>query len=323
MRNKIFRNLDEQINILKNKNLIIEDEEQTKQILLKENYFFISGYRHLLMKNYKDKNFIKGSTFNELYAIFNFDRHIRNICFKNILIIENNIKSIISYQLSKKYGFQEKNYLNPTNYTEDPLNAKRVHDVLNKMRKQLAFNGKKHTATMHYMTNYGYIPMWILVKVLSFGLMSEFYCILKTEDKKEIADMYNMEEKDMEVYLYLLANFRNLCAHEDILYDHRTQRSIPDNKIHKALQIEKIEEEYKYGKNDLFALIIIFKYMLNTEEFREMIREISYEIDILDGKIDTVPVETILNRIGFPTNWKKIIEYEVTKWKIKLFIQHQ
>jgi len=311
MKNKIFRTLDEQIEILKSKDLTITDEAKTKQILLKENYFFISGYRHLLMKNFKDKKFIPGSTFEELYSIFSFDRHIRNICFKNILIIENNIKSVISYQLSKKYGFQEKNYLNPSNYTEEPYKDRQVRDVLNKVRKQLAFNGKKHTATMHYMTNYGYIPMWILVKVLSFGLMSEFYCILKTEDKKEIAGIYNMRYEDMEIFLYLLANFRNLCAHEDILYDHRTQRSIPDNAIHKKLNIEKQEDEYRYGKNDLFALIIIFKYMLSKDEFREMIREMNYEIDILEGKIKTVPVETILNRIGFPINWKEIITYEV------------
>ena len=311
--NKIFRTLDEQINILKSKGLTIEDEERTKQILLKENYFFISGYRHLLMKNYKDKNFVKGSTFDELYSIFNFDRHIRNICFKNILIIENNIKSIISYELSKKYGFQEKNYLNPTNYTADPLKTRQVHDVLNKMRKQLAFNGKKHSATMHYLTNYGYIPMWILVKVLSFGLMSEFYCILKTEDKQEIANLYNIKYEDIEIYLYLLANFRNLCAHEDILYDHRTQRAIPNNLVHKTLNIEKQEGEYIYGKNDLFALIIIFKYMLEETEFREMIREMSYEIDILEGRIKSVPVESVLNRIGFPTNWRKIIDMEAIK----------
>ena len=313
MKNKIFRTLEEQIEILKNKNLEFEDETQAKDILLKENYFFISGYRHLLMKNYKDKNFIKGAKFEELYAIFKFDRHIRNICFKNILVIENNIKSIISYQLSKKYGFQEKNYLNADNYTQDPLKVRQVRDVLNKVRKQLAFNGKKHTATMHYMTNYGYIPMWILVKVLSFGLMSEFYCILKQEDKQEIANLYKMDTEEMEIYLYLLANFRNLCAHEDILYDHRTQRSIPDNYIHKILDIEKIEDDYKYGKNDLFALIIIFKYMLAPAEFRDMIKEMSYEIDLLDAKIDTVPLETLLNRIGFPTNWKQIIDLEVRK----------
>ncbi len=45
--------------------------------------------------------FIKGTTFDELYATFVFDRRIRNIMFKYILIIENNMKSIISYQLSK------------------------------------------------------------------------------------------------------------------------------------------------------------------------------------------------------------------------------
>lgn len=309
-KNKIFKNLDEQINILKQKDLTIEDEQKAKEILLKENYFFLSGYRHLLMKNYKDKQFIKGATFDELYSIFNFDRRIRNICFKNILIIENNIKSIISYQLSKKYGFEEKTYLNLTNYTEDILKARQVHDVLNKMRKQLAFNGKKHTATMHYITNYGYIPMWVLVKVLSFGLMSEFYAILKTEDKQEIAQLYKIEPEEMETYLYLLANFRNLCAHEDILYDHRTQRSIPDNYIHKYLNIEKTEGIYNYGKNDLFALMIIFKYMLSNDEFREMIRELSYEIDILEEKIKIVPVKTILNRIGFPTNWREIISLE-------------
>jgi len=307
VKNKIFRNLDEQINILKNKDLTIKDEHEAKKILLRENYFFISGYRHLLMRNYRDKKFIKGATFDELYAIFNFDRRLRNICFKNILIIENNIKSIISYQLSKKYGFQEKTYLNSNNYTQDSLKSKQVHDVLNKMRKQLAFNGKKHSATMHYLNNYGYIPMWILVKVLSFGLMSEFYCILKNEDKDEIASYYNIRHEDLEIFLYLLANFRNICAHEDILYDHRTQRTIPDNQIHEYLNINKIEGEYQYGKNDLFALMIIFKYMLTPEEFREMIRETSYEIDILDGKVDIVPVESILNRIGFPTNWKQIM----------------
>lgn len=313
MKNKIFKNLDEQINILKSKDLIIEDELKAKNILLKENYFFLSGYRHLLMKNYKDKKFIKGATFDELYSIFNFDRRIRNICFKNILIIENNIKSIISYQLSKKYGFEEQNYLNSSNYTEDVLKARQVHDVLNKMRKQLAFNGKKHTATMHYITNYGYIPMWVLVKVLSFGLMSEFYSILKVEDKQEIANIYKIGIDDMETYLYLLANFRNLCAHEDILYDHRTQRSIPDNYIHKFLNIDKIDGIYRYGKNDLFALMIIFKYMLSEDEFREMIRELSYEIDVLEGKVNVVPVGIILNRIGFPSNWREIMELEVSK----------
>ena len=53
--------------------------------------------------------------------------------------------------------------------------------------------------------------------------------------------------------------------------------------------------------------MIIFKNMLTPSEFREMIRETNYEIDILNGKINTVPLPTVLNRIGFPTNWKDIM----------------
>ena len=111
MAKKIFKSLDEQIDILKEKGLTINNVDFAKEKLYRENYFFLSGYRHLFMANNKVDRYIKGTTFEELYAVFVFDRKIRNIMFKNILIIENNIKSIISYQLSKKYGFKEKEYL--------------------------------------------------------------------------------------------------------------------------------------------------------------------------------------------------------------------
>lgn len=310
MGGKIFKTLDEQIEILKSKGLLIEDVEKAKEILFRENYFFISGYRHLFMRSIKESRFIEGTTFDELYAMFLFDRKIRNIMFKYLLIIENNIKSIISYTLSKKYGFKEKDYLNPKNFTQDNLKVRQVHDVLNKMKRQIRVNGKQHAATMHYLSNYGYIPMWILVKVLSFGIVSELYCILKAEDQETIADIYHIDIESLTIYLALLSNFRNLCAHEDILYDHRTQRVIPDNKYHHMLDISQTKDEYDFGKNDLYALIIIMKQMLSEEEFRELIYELGYEIDILDGKVEVLPLNTILNKIGFPDNWRDIVDME-------------
>ena len=166
---KIFKTLDEQISILRGKNLIIDDEEYVKNILLRENYFFINGYRYLFYKSNKEKSFIKGTNFREIYALFYFDRQLRNILFKNILILENNIKSIISYELSRKYGFKEKKYLNPSNFTTDPKRTRQVNDLVKKIKRQIIVNGKEHTATKHYKSNYGYIPLWVVVKVLSFG----------------------------------------------------------------------------------------------------------------------------------------------------------
>lgn len=307
MRDKTFKNLNEQIEILRDKGLIINNEEETRNILLRENYFFISGYRHLFLDTSKSgKKFLAGTTFEELYAMFLFDRHLRNILFKYLLIIENNVKSIISYQLSRRYGFKENDYLNPKNFTQDALKTRQVKDVLNKMKRQVSVNSKKHTATLHYISNYGYIPMWIMVKVLSFGIISELYNILKPEDQLHIADIYGLKIDTLEIYLNLLANFRNLCAHEDILYDHKTQREIPNDRVHAILNIEQDDFGYIYGKDDLFAIIIIMKYMLTKDEFKELINEIGYEIDVLDGKVDVVPLNSILNRIGFPNNWRDI-----------------
>ena len=304
MTEKIFKTLDEQIDILKGKGLTVKDETKTREILLRENYFFISGYRHLFTIE-KDK-FLDGTTFEELYATFLFDRAIRNTFFKNILVVENNIKSITSYQLSRKYGFKEKDYLNPNNFSQDSLQTRQVYDVLNKVKRQIRVNGRKHTATFHYIEHYGYIPFWILVKVLSFGIMAEFFDILKYEDQEDISNFYKINPEVLGIYLSLLSNFRNVCAHEDILYDHRTQRVIPDTKYHELLNIPKDDDGYIYGKNDLFSLVIMMKVLLSKDDFEDMIDEIKREVNRLDKIVNVVPLDTILNRIGFPSNWYEI-----------------
>ena len=185
-----------------------------------------------------------------------------------------------------------------------------AYDVLNKVRRQIRVNGRKHTATFHYIENYGYIPLWILVKVLSFGLMAEFYDILKYDDKLKISNFYKISPEELSTYLSLLSNFRNVCAHEDILYDHRTQRVIPDCRFHEALGILKDEDGYIYGKNDLFSLVIMLKVMLRKEDFDVMVEEIKREVHTLDVHINVVPLDTILNRLGFPNNWYDIKDVE-------------
>lgn len=307
MNKKVFKTIEEQIDIFRKKGLIISDEDYTKDVLYRENYFFINGYRYILLKSLKDRVFIDGTKFEELYAIFQFDRAFRNIIFKNLLIVENNLKSILSYELSRKYGVTEKEYLNPKNFTSDSIKIRQVNDVLNKIKRQIRVNGKQHSATLHYISNYGYIPLWVLVKVLSFGMINELYDILKSNDQIELAEIYNLDSETFGLYIALLSNYRNLCAHEDILYDHKTQREISDTKYHRELNIEMLNDEYVYGKNDIFAVIIMLKYMLKDRDFREMINEISYELDTLDGKIDIIPQSKILDKMGFPENWKEIV----------------
>lgn len=306
---KLFKSLDEQINILKNKGLIIDDEEQAKEILLRENYFFINGYRILLMNSYADKSFIIGSTFRELHSIFLFDRSIRNILFKNLMIIENQLKSVISYQLSKKYGYRDKEYLNIKNFTNDRSKSRKVRDIIDKMKRQIRINGEKHTATFHYMSKYKYVPLWILVKVLSFGLINELFGILKEEDKQEIADIYGLDKETLKIYIQLLSNYRNLCAHEDIVFDHKTQVYIDDTKYHSLLGLKQNGlGEYVQGKTDLFAVVIIFKQMLQKDRFKDFMKELEMVFRVFDHNVETITNEKLYDRMGFPNNYMDLID---------------
>ena len=302
---KIFKTIDEQIEILRSKGMVFEDYDKAREILMRENYFFLNGYRSPFLMN-GTKRFIEGTTFEELYSLFTFDRFFRNIIFKNVLIVENNYKSIYSYVLSKKYGYKEKDYLNINNFDRSKEKNRQINDLLRKLKRQIRINGYQHQATSHYINNYGYIPMWVGVKVLSFGLMSELFTILKSEDRKEIADYYNLSPEKIENYMSILANYRNLCAHEDILFNHETQKTIADTTFHLQLGIPKVDDEYIYGKHDIFALLIILKELLTTDDFKMMMNEICYEIDKLSSKLKVIDVSKVLYRMGFPEYYKQL-----------------
>ena len=304
---KIFKTIDEQVDILRNKGLIIDDEFSTKETLLRENYFFISGYRHPFMEDSKLKRFREGTHFRELYALFNFDRQLRSIIFKNLLIIENNLKSVFSYQLSKNYGFREKDYLKPSNFNTSSEKVRQVNDLLHKIKRQIRVNGGQHSATIHYIYNYGYVPLWVAIKVLSFGIVCELFSIMKRQDQEEIATIFHMSVEEMLVFLPILANYRNLCAHEDILYEHKTATMIPATMYHRELGIDG-NEKYSQGRNDLFALIIVLKYMLRQDEFRTFLQEVDYEKSILEGKLESLDVHVILDKMGFPKNYMNLLD---------------
>ena len=191
-----------------------------------------------------------------------------------------------------------------------PDKSRQVNDLIKKMKRQIRVNGSQHSATMHYISNYGYIPLWVLVKVLSFGIISEFYTILKMDDRVSIAKIYNISVEDLTNYLSILANYRNVCAHEDILFENKTQRTINNTVYHTLLGIKKLDGEYVKGKNDLFALIIILRQVLSNDDVKNLISEIKRALENLKLNLHTIPLEKVLDRMGFPYNWEEIANIE-------------
>ena len=56
----------------------------------------------------------------------------------------------------------------------------------------------------------------------------------------------------------------------------------------------------------MFALVLILKQLLRKEDFTLLVNELSYELDILEGKIHSIEMDKILDRMGFPINFREI-----------------
>ena len=76
------------------------------------------------------------------------------------------------------------------------------------------------------------------------------------------------------------------------------------------LDIPKYEGEYIYGKNDLFALLIIMKQLLDKHKFNSMIIEMENAIQTLNYNLKTISIRDVLKRMGFPENWENLKNIE-------------
>ena len=65
--------------------------------------------------------------------------------------------------------------------------------------------------------------------------------------------------------------------------------------------------KYKYGVDDVFALVIILKQFLSEEKFKDFCEELDGFIDNLDYNLSTITIVKVLDRMGFPKDYIEII----------------
>ncbi|HBR01591.1 MAG TPA: hypothetical protein DD738_03185 [Ruminiclostridium sp.] len=323
---KEFSSTNTQIYILKSRGLIINSRTQAKRILQKENYYnLINGYKDLFLdKTYggADEKYLKNTNFDEIYALYMFDRELRNLFLKYILEIENNLKSVLAHDFSKKYGHD--NYLKIDNFDitvkvweKNKTASQKVGDVADLIagiQREISNQLRKNNSMIsHHILQYGYIPLWVLINTLSLGTVSIFYSYLKQKDQNDIGRVFKIKPDEMNNLLSVLTIYRNACAHDERLYclksikKNRKHNSIKTNWIHTKLAIPlDATNNPVNGKNDLYSIIIIFKLMLKKKSFHEFYIELYKAIESLDKRLKTITINAVLGDMGFPVNWKDI-----------------
>lgn len=313
---KEFKTIDEQINLLKSRNILFENEENAKKILLHNNYYnIINGYKDLFLENNNPVKYKQGTKFEEIYSLYEFDRQLRSIFLEYILKIENSLRSLTAYYFSKEYGnnnylklenFEIFNNVNVTIETKQKQ-IKFIQNLIGSINKNIAQNMDNNYIN-HYMTQYGFTPLWVLVNILSFGDICNFYRLMKQKQRIEVSKEFNIAEIELSSLLNILCKTRNLCAHDERLYNYefKTNTSINDTKYHSLLNLSKTNNRYDIGKNDLFAVVIALKLLLNDEDYKKFHSKLFSRIMSIQSKLKTITLSDILESMNFPNNWHDI-----------------
>lgn len=316
---KDFKTIEEQIELLKNRNLTFEDEIKAKEILINNNYYnVINGYKQLFLNKSDEDNFIDGTTFEEIYALYDFDRKLRSIFLEYILKIENSLRSLVAYYFSQFHG--NDNYLKlsnfetfsevNTNFAKKEKQLKHIQMLISNINKKIANSIENKPYIQHYIMNYGFIPMWVLVNILSFGDICNFFRLMKQKERILISSNFNIMEHDLSSLIGILSDTRNLCAHDERLYNFifPAKSTINDNQYHINLSIPISNRRYVQGKNDLYAVVIALKILLSKEDYYKFHGKIFSRIMSLQSKLKVISIHDVLNTMNFPNNWHDIIK---------------
>lgn len=275
--------IDEQLSLLKERNLEVDDDEIAKEILQRKNYYYLTGYLQQFKK--EDESYVSGTNFENIYRILKFDMKLRNILMYPMELIERTLKSNVAYYFSQNYPYGNISYRDPENFSK-----KEIHKKLIALIDQGIENNKETDFIKHHIIKYNKdFPIWVVVEIFTLGNLEKFYSILNKQTKRDIADIFGYPSKLVENWIEHMRRFRNMLAHSSRLYD---------NKLWET----PLKADYKESTNRIFDYIVVMEYLtLNRLDWNE---EVVLRIEKLfkeyENDIDII-------KIGFPENWKEIL----------------
>lgn len=277
----------EQVELYKGRKMHNEDSEYTEKTMQRINYYRLSAYGLTLKDPLIKDEYVAGASFNKMLSLYEFDRRLRLLLLGALETIEIAFRTHISYEIAHKIG--------PTGYRkkEQFLNETFHQISLTELDLLIDKSRKGELFVEHHFKKYdGVFPIWAAIEVTSFGFLSKFYRNLNEDLKRHISkNYYNVPYLYMESWLQTLSNVRNVCAHYGRLY----------NK-HLTFKPRLFKEEAKqFSNRNTYAAIFITERLLNKTEGSRFITDLDALISEYEGDIDFA-------HIGFPSNWKALLE---------------
>lgn len=288
--NKPYKSSSDLIKVLKQRGLIITDEDFAENCLDNIGYYRLSAYMYPLLNLPKFKHQYKaGVTFDNVMTLYRFDKKLRLLMFNEIEKIEISIRRAVM-QIT-------------ADLTNDPFwlanesffsNKDKFNETLHNIKRE--FKNSKEDFICHFREKYSdpLPPAWIIGELLTIGNVNAIYRNIKFDKiRKKIARHYSLPINVFESWLTIIAVTRNACCHHARIWN--KQNAIPPANLNKP---SKNWINHATNTMRVYFDLCIIKYFLHT---------ISPNNDLKQKIVDLLSKNPSIDpyAMGFPKGWDK------------------
>ncbi|MCJ7813077.1 Abi family protein [bacterium] len=257
--------IDQQIDLLQRRGLIIKDKDFAHHFLQFVSYYRLSQYTYTFeLKNTDESRthkFKDNITFQDVVDLYVFDSQLRSHMMNAIERIEIAFRTRLNSIMCMRHGSHW--YMNHKLFV-DKFNQIEFIEHVNKECGHSAIAGsfkekKRESFIKHYFNKYDYPslpPCWMISEILSIGRWSFiFSCIKDRKDQKNISGSFNLHYRILDSWIQSIVYLRNLCAHHSRIWN-RTFVISP--------RIITPMEKYLQNNKTLAAQTTILNYLIKV-----------------------------------------------------------
>lgn len=225
---KTATTIDQQINLLEKRGLLISDRDKAREILQDIGYYRLGFYLFPFEKTYpnlahRTHEYVEGTTFEDAVNLYYFDFDLRLILMRYLNRIEIAFRNYLITNLSNKYRSTPIWFVSPSvvsrSYAQDF--AQKVYTADFKRNPVIHRHHQKNA-------NDRFAPAWKTLEFMTFGAVLKLFEQLKElDDQMLISSLFGIRQVvTFTSYMHTVRQVRNACAHGHILYDFKLPKAI-------------------------------------------------------------------------------------------------
>lgn len=298
--------------------LEIKGGKHKRELLNMGYYHGYKGYRFIRNAN----NGISYSKFDEVSAVYEFDKELKALLYPHIMFIETAIKNhtleALINQGSVDFEYIFSNFLD--NHRRHKPSTKEYH---NEMRGRLKLRDQIYLAISqnynkpvikHFYQHNKPIPLWAIFEVISLGTFGHFYSHLNESTKVEVNKVLrthgasrNQNGQILKHVIFLIKDLRNSVAHNSVIFDCRFKQANVSSTLAKFLEQETTINDIDFKTISDYFIVVIFllrKFEVPKTDLKRISRRLC---ELVENLRKEIPVGEYMSIIG--SDFRNKIKY--------------